>query len=257
MSNESLAVQIQNGNTELIPQLWEQCYGVFHIIANKYINLHGEQMTSAGVEKQDLIQECYFAMLAAIKSYNSEKPYKFTTYINKHAINRFNTLLGFRGKTQVLNNAYSLSVPYDSDNEESAPLQDYIPDKKAQNAFDEAEGNIYQKELQQAFTKTMSKKLSDFKRHCICLRYYDNMPPYKIDEHLGTSRDKVNHAVNVGLYIMAHDHSIKRLRYIDEITFAKAYRGVGVCNFKESGASNPERIAEMRERMLHQTSPNK
>lgn len=247
MSNEKLAVLIQNGNIEAVAELWEQTKGLFHLLTNSYINIHSERMKSAGVEKEDLIQECYFALLEAVKAYNREKPYKLTTYFNYHTKNRFNALLGFRGKDDMLNTSVSLSTPL-GDDENDIELQDSISDETAQIAFDDVDSDIYNNRLQQVLTISINEKLTDLQRQCICLMYYNNMPAYKIAESLGISRDRVNFAIRIGMRILANDSRIKAWRDFDnEFVEAKAYKGVGARTFKERGASTPEYVVELKE----------
>lgn len=186
-------------------------------------------------------------MLEAVKAYNTDKPYKLTTYFNLHAKNRFNTLLGFRGKDNLLNTSVSLSTPL-GDDENDIELQDSIPDETAQFAFDDIDCAIYNKQLQQVLTSAMSEKLTDLQRRCICLMYYNNMPAYKIADSLGLSRDRVNYAIYIGMRVLANDKRIKEWREFDnEVIEAKAYKGVGVRTFKERGASTPEYIIELKE----------
>ena len=64
--------EIKNGNEKSIDELINKYRSSVEAIAMKYIN--------SPLEKDDLVQEGMIGLLAAIKSYNSNKGAKFLTY---------------------------------------------------------------------------------------------------------------------------------------------------------------------------------
>lgn len=80
MTNEELVKQIQQGNKDLMGELYEQNKPVIRIIA--------EQITNNQDEFEDALQDAYFGLVAAVKGFDGSKGYKFTTYYIRQAIKR-------------------------------------------------------------------------------------------------------------------------------------------------------------------------
>ena len=83
MTNEELAVMIQNGHTELYTDLWEQVYRLVCRKAERYSHLLQENGWRTDPEDftADLIQSGYFALIDAVKYFDSKKGIKFNTYL--------------------------------------------------------------------------------------------------------------------------------------------------------------------------------
>ena len=79
MNNEELANNIQNGNKELIIDLWEQ--------VEKFIRLKADERAAAINNKDiadDLYQSGYFALLNAVKSFDDSRGMNFLSYLKYH-----------------------------------------------------------------------------------------------------------------------------------------------------------------------------
>ena len=81
MTNEELAQAIQAGDASLLTPLWEQVEKLIRLLANKCYIKWKSRCLSMGLTQDDLYQQGYFAVLDAIKYFNIEKGYKFTTYL--------------------------------------------------------------------------------------------------------------------------------------------------------------------------------
>ena len=77
--------EIKNGNEKSIDELINKYRSSVEAIAMKYIN--------SPLEKDDLVQEGMIGLLAAIKSYNSNKGAKFLTYACRCIDNSIQTAL--------------------------------------------------------------------------------------------------------------------------------------------------------------------
>lgn len=95
-TNEELAELIKNGHNEYNYLLWQQIEKIIlkkvNIIALRYNDI----MKAKGIESCDLLQECYFSFVNAIKAFDKDAGYKFTTYLEYHIKNTINDMLGFR-----------------------------------------------------------------------------------------------------------------------------------------------------------------
>lgn len=90
MSNEEAARRIQGGEQSAIPLLWEGVKKFIRLWAYKYYVQHESLCKRAGVEKEDLYQCGYFAMLNAVRAYDATTGYRFITYMAYYLQNEFN-----------------------------------------------------------------------------------------------------------------------------------------------------------------------
>ena len=67
LSNETLALRIQQGEVELIPQLWEQVVKFIAMKAREYISHKEQQGLLCSGEEADLTNQAYFGFLEAVK----------------------------------------------------------------------------------------------------------------------------------------------------------------------------------------------
>jgi len=147
--NEVLVILIQEGRKDLISILWEQNKRLIAWLAGKFYVKHMDRCAAAGVEIDDLIQEGFFALLDAIKYYKAESGYKFTTYIDYPLLSRMNQLIGYRGRSDQLNNAISLETNINTESEDIC-LSNVIPDPNA-----EFEDKIVQNETLSRLRETL------------------------------------------------------------------------------------------------------
>ena len=70
LTNEVLAIHIQNGETDLIPQLWAQVRALICRYALRFHDRQQERCEASGATVDDLIQEAYFAFLQAVQAYD-------------------------------------------------------------------------------------------------------------------------------------------------------------------------------------------
>ncbi len=170
MTNEVLAEFIQQGdNDELLPVLWEKVQTLLFIKAERYYYAFSDTLCRYGYEVQDIKQECYSAMLAAVRWYNPDKGYKFTTYLNyalKHIIRGL-----YSGKNDALNHAATMSLeqPIGTDKDGAElTLADTMADDTAAQAFEDIENNAYYSTLYNAI-----ETLPEDQRQVIQAIYFD------------------------------------------------------------------------------------
>ena len=69
MKNEDLALEIQRGNRDMIPQLWAAVQAFVTRQARRRMAAHRLNHAEAAVDADDLIQEGFLAVLQAAESY--------------------------------------------------------------------------------------------------------------------------------------------------------------------------------------------
>lgn len=73
MENDKNIKRAKKGDTRAINELYKKYRKIIIFIALKYYNNNKKICDSAGVQKDDLIQEGYFAFLKAVKDYDEKK----------------------------------------------------------------------------------------------------------------------------------------------------------------------------------------
>lgn len=136
ISNEELAVLIKEGHAEYIPELWNQTERfIWHQARRRAYSLEGR----GGVTAEDLYQSGFFALLAAVRSFDPESGYKLITYLVRHLQNAFAETAGYRTKLQrkdPLQFADSLDAPFEDDGGNQGTLLDGVCDPAAELSID-------------------------------------------------------------------------------------------------------------------------
>lgn len=132
MSNEELAVAIQNGDTEKILVLWEQVERLVRKIALRKIPV----LEKRGLTLDDLMQSGFLAVIEAVRYFKSDAEFKFTTYLDLTLKNEFDRIGGLKTKTTREDpfwKATRLEIPVLD--EEDITLGDTLEDTSAAKEF--------------------------------------------------------------------------------------------------------------------------
>jgi RNA polymerase sigma factor (sigma-70 family) len=230
MTNERLCEIISEpGGDELVPVLWEKVHLLCFDIAWRCYSQHTKQAAKCGVELTDINQECYFAFLAAVESYNREpRELKFTTFLKFPIKNMVYTLIGIRvkrGFNEPLNNYRSLDEPLPGADLEDLTLGDLIVDEAATEPFEGVETREAYRPVRDAVDK-----LDGRVREIIHARYFENKSLAAIGNQLDLSRERVRQLHRKGIESL---RKMKELRRLANDVFY--YRG-GYNNFMRNGS---------------------
>lgn len=246
-TNEELALRIKAGDNEAVAALWEQTKKLAYQFAFKFYNRSMASCASAGITLEDVKQECFFVVLAAAQAFDEAKGFKFTSYLNFHAKNHFNALIGIRGNTakRPMNCAESLDelIPGGED----ITISDTIPDENATQAFEDAEREMYCQQLHGAMEQALGT-LDEQQEETIRARYYQGMTFEAIAQQSGFSRERVRQVVAKGLRGLRRPCCSKLLRPF-VVDYDRAYNGTGFSSWKDRG-SVEERLVERAERRI-------
>lgn len=247
MTNEELAVLIQQGQREYIPTLYDQVKKLLTSIAKRYFNKFYGPCARCGITLDDLIQETYLVMMEAIRYFKPDSGNKFLSYLSYPMWNHFQKLTGCKaGKRDPLNNADSLDMPL-SNEDESFTLGDTIPDENSGTGFDEVDTGLYQTALHSAMEKSMEQLVPEQQTTIRC-RYYENKTLEQTSEVIGCTRERIRQYQAKALRTLRKPKIAKTLKpfLYDEI-HCYSLRGTGLQSFKNSGMSSVERTAEHME----------
>lgn len=153
MTNEELAVLIQNGERDALHVLWAQVERFAARMARRYITLSG----TSEAEFDDLYNHAYIALAYAAEAYDPERGKTFIGYFALTLKTAFAEAVGRRSHKQALDplhHAGSLDAPL-GDDESDLTLGDMVEDPFATEAFERAEGRIWEGQLKGQLEKAL------------------------------------------------------------------------------------------------------
>ena len=241
MTNEQLALNVQNGNRAALTDLWSAVRPLLFSLAWKFYSRQGkERCSSHGVTLEDLQQEAFFALCDAVQAYKPEKGYQLTTYLSRATENRFRACMGIQGKADALNHADRLERPIPGD-EEQREQGDSIPDEKAEAALfavdERQEREHFHNVLEQALGE-LSVVQSAVLRH----RFTQQHTRRQTAEALHITAEAVRREEARALQLLRGKPSVVCLR--EEALETAAYRGTGWFSWYYEQGSVEERIVE-------------
>lgn len=246
MTNEKYALKIQQGNTELYTELWENIKGLITVCANRFIITHSERCVANGVTLDDLIQSGFIALARAVKDYKPNKGYLLSTYLTLHLKNIYNELIGRRtSKRDMLEACASLNVPIDDDTD--TELIESISDDK--NTYEAFENRIFQAQLSEALHQSIDT-LPDNLKAVINARYFDKLTYAEIESRQCLTNGSGRKLEFKALQKLRIGKNRKRLEpFADEI-MSIALRSTGLSAFNNMQCSSVELTAEYLERNI-------
>lgn len=243
MSNEELATLIKSGRNELYGDLWKQTKRFFRGKVNEDLRRRGALFARAGLTADDMLQICFFVLVDAVQAYDPEKGLKLLSYTSFHIKNRFNAALR---RKEPLNNSSSIDDPLPVDGEdEGKTFADTIEDETALLAFDQANDDMVNRELQGVFSRS-ELTLTDDERIMGKMYFIDGKQKNEICAALGLDSKEYTYRLHT-LYRRIRDPKnsgvLRALLFFDHIE-TMAYHGTGLRKFRHTGRSSVERVVE-------------
>lgn len=232
MSNEELAVLIQNGDRERELELWEQVRRFAVKLANKWLAAFRSR---SDVEFDDLMSAAYIAMCEAVTTYKPDRG-SFISWYSLYLKDGYTTLYGLRTRRTAndpLNNAISLSTTLDDSGE--ITLGDTV-DPNSTERFERVEDALYRQELHNALCEALKIIPAEY-RSAIERRYFNGQTIKSIAADLLTTVNEVKRCESGGLWAIRRSPAINTLRSFSNFDF---YRDTGLRTFRHTGASIQE-----------------
>lgn len=254
MTNEELAQRIKAGETDLTGQLWEQVKRLLYIMINRLLANPNtrDRAESAGVTRDDLKQEAYFAMLAAIDAYDPDRGLHFVAFLKYHLMSCVFAAISLRTSRQRGDPGIgATSLDEKIGDVDGFTFIDQLPDLAAADAFDRVIDDIYLESLHVILEECLSE-LPDREEAVIRARYYEGTTQEELASRQGVSSVRIGQIERKGLEDLRRMNRIQEQR--EEIIGRYAYKG-GLQSFKDNGASCVERAVikleelEVREAM--------
>lgn len=232
MNNEELAIKIQQGNTGLIPHLWEQVYKFIVFQAGKFLSEYPEYFQQ---QKDDMINQSYMHFLTAIEKYDPEKG-KFTSFLNWHLRNAFTEAIycgrSKRLKNEPINTAISYDLPVDE--AEGLTIMDMLVDDTAEAYYRHIEDIDFWKDVNELLQKAASNITDPIGREMIFCMLASGCT---VNEAAGTCKNGIDiyHRYNTALQQMKKYIKSYRLKEIRKAIGIDEYvRGWGLSAWKEN-----------------------
>lgn len=197
MTNEEIVILIQQGQKEYCTELWERVSRLINMMIGKYAE---RRILPPDIEKEDLLQCGYFAMLAAVKAYNPNKEYKFNTYLNLHVKNTVNTAINHgKRNTSTDDNikVYSYNVNVSGDDGEETERLELMQDESTLYEYEALELSDIQKHVWEAVAELPERQGEVIRRY-----YLSGETLKEIAEDKGVAVENIRVRKNQGLQML-------------------------------------------------------
>ena len=198
MINEELARRIQQGERDLILQLWAQVRRYAHDRTYKWYRATGGR---GGVTLDDLEQESIVALLEALEGWD-EKAGKFLTWYDlrlKAAFTAATAQRTQRDRKDPLQDCLSLDAPLTDREGDPFTLEDTIPDQRAEEDLETVE----EREKQAAIRRVLDS-LQTEQRQVILLRYFYGLTREQTAQRLHLTRTRAAAIEAKALRLLRH-----------------------------------------------------
>ena len=199
MTNEEMAIRIQDGEADLYGDLWENNRKlIFQIMMKKLHNA----ILPCYISIEDLEQEMYFALLQAVRYYDRDKPYSFTTYLN-YPILKVLTRLVFNDKSIKKECSFDTKI---ADNDgKTVEKWDLFPDFDSEKEYDNIENEDLSDKVRQAVAA-----LKDRERTAVELYFFHGHTYEEIALLLHVSKERVRQIIVRAIRRLRHNPAIRQ-----------------------------------------------
>lgn len=242
---EQLVAEIQNGHEDLCGELWKRIRQRVVWYANRFSGAYN--LARYGLDREDLIQCGYVAMINAVKGYHPGAA-SFGTYLNHHLKACFYAAIGRTEKQfqDPINRCRSLDVPVNTEDPDGPVLIDTIPDDR--DRIQDVEDAVFNEQLHDALERVLDK-LDPDEAHALRSSFYDGMTTKEAAEEMGVPVERVRQLRQSGLRnAQKHRHALEQ--YVDYHT--PFFLSVGVSTFTRTHESAVEKLTLMREHIARQ-----
>ena len=245
MTNEELAVRIKAGEPALMADLWENCHKLLLLLMHRELAKgKRELMERHGVTEEDLEQELFFALRAAVKGFDPDAGFKFTSYLQFPVRSVIDGALGLRrtkGASDPLNQ-YGTSLDAPIADGEDATFGDFLRDPDSASGFEAIEEADYQTKLHADLEAALSE-LSERKERTIRARYLEDKTIAEIAEGHNVSGETVRRDEYEALMQLREAQALQSYRA--DIIEKYSYHS-GLRSFRSNNFTSGVEIAAMR-----------
>lgn len=218
MTNEELAVEIQQGNTKRLPELWSGVEGLVRWKAGKLCTILGD---NTRIEFDELYDAGYIALIKAVRTYNPKKA-AFSTHFMFFIRSAFAEVTGYRSSKQrndPLRNAMSLNTPLQDDSD--CTFEETIPADV--DVAKEATAKVWKQDLHKELEAILSG-LEVIQAEVIRKHYYENASFDEIARDMKLHVNDVKRINSAAMSRLRNPANLNRLRPFYEHNDRKSKR---------------------------------
>lgn len=257
ISNEELVSMIQDGQEDLIEQLWNQ---VRPFVARAARGRRTITRTSS-IDEEDLIQAGFLGLLEAIRTFRDGMECSFTSWLAYHLKTAFADALGVRSERQKhdpMHWALSLDVPVSAEDPEGAVLGDLVPCRN--DPIADVDARIWFEQLAEELSFALEDLPAD-QQKALELRFYEDLTLAQAAEVEGVSVSELRRREGNGLRAIRNSHHRMNLEEFrktwHEIDLQTPwYYHVGVKSFLNGHTSSTEALTIKRDTLFHKMTAN-
>jgi len=239
VTNEELALLVQEGSAAALEQLTQQNNGLMRRLAYRLFMTCGGTGNNVGMEYVDALQIAFLGLHGAARAYDPAKGFKFSAYLWRQTQRAYNDIYR-RQEKDPLNSADSTDRIICEGSEDIA-LSDTLPDEGAAAAFEDCEETLWAKQAGDDLV-TAFEALPSEQADAIRAFYVYRLPVHKIARMQGLTRPKTHEAIRLGLEELACSPALTAYRA--EFITNRAMRGTGIKSFRNRQGSAPEILVE-------------
>lgn len=221
MSNENitleeLATAAQQGNTEVMPLLWEKTERLIKMLILKIIN---KRTLPNYIDENDVLQCGYFALLAAVKAFKSNG-LKFTSYLNYSVRNAVNECINGKSRKDPKIKEISYNQPVKDKSGDDVEMLELIEDQTSeQEVYEPLELSETQRIVIEAVDELPQKQREIIKKH-----YFYNISIKEIAEQQGCCISNVQQIERQAFRMLRKNNNIQALHdHIKTTDFARSF----------------------------------
>ena len=198
MTNEELAVQIQQGRIEYYGELWERCRRLLYALLRR--RLKGMKLPNY-IAPEDMVQEMYFALCKAVQAYDGAKPYSFNSYLSYSVMNAVRESVPDAPFAES-----SCNQTAKGDDGEETELLDFMEDETAAAAFRSIELTDLQRQVRQAVAALPNRE-----QQAVALYYFKGLTYKQIAAIDGVSVEMIRARKNKGINLLRRSKALRAL----------------------------------------------
>lgn len=235
MTNEDLAVRIQAGERERLPELWDRVERFAAQQARRTARAAGP-----GTDWEDLYQCGYLALAEAVEDYNRDRGC-FLTWFGFFLKTAFAEEAGYRTQHQrrdPLRWSASLDAPIPG--AEDLLLSDMVPDPA--DSIGDVEEAVWREELHTAMTEALCTLPPEY-RDMLHRLYYQGQTLTAAGRETGRTLEGARQVEKKALRQLRRPQTARKLRpfaYPDGDIYAAGLRSTGTGAFMRTGTSSTE-----------------
>lgn len=214
MTNEEMAMLIQQGHKEYCSELWERVQKLISMLIGKKSK---NRVLPNDIDSEDLHQCGFFAMLAAVKAYNPDKGYKFNTYLEYHVKNAISETInhGKRvGQNTPTIKEYSYNTTIAGNDREETEHIELMQDENSLYEYEPLEISDLQSHVWQAVAELPDRQQEVIRRY-----FLQGTSLTDIAKEKALSVENIRARKNQGLQMLRRNRELRQL-YRDYIRSA-------------------------------------